>query len=364
MSTLRVEAAGLESFASRIGDLGRDVYAARSYIYGYADFSWQEEGLISLFRSAHESASDDLVDALRHLEDLLSESAFELFSAAHYYVNTDFAAAAELDRGYAAPVAWYQPPGWRETAAVPHGPLYAGSDPTHHLTDPGEPEASVGNGYLDLNAVFEPVSPASWLNWLLRETLGYDVIRSLTTPFTGDWRALARYGLALDRLGACLAEVGRNIQHATDEVDQYWTGNAASGATAYFAEVAAACHRAQSVLREVSVQYQEAAQGVWLLANQVAGIISAITDAVLVGGLGAGLGVLTSWTGIGGWAGGTLAASQVLRIQQLIQKAAGKIQAATTALQAIAGAVKALTDLDALKSLKLPAQPYDHPRQP
>ncbi|BCB91129.1 hypothetical protein Psuf_084420 [Phytohabitans suffuscus] len=186
----------------------------------------------------------------------------------------------------------------------------------------------------------------------------------ITKQFTGDWRALARFGIAVGRLGDCVGDVGHNIRYARDEVARHWTGNAASSALAYFTEVAAACAAAQAALRELSGQYKEAARGNWLFANQAAGVITGITDAAMLGGIGAGIGTLFGWTGLGAWAGGTLAGSQILRITALIQDATKIIQTAGSTLSAIAGAVLGMTDLGGLRSLPLPAHPYDHPGVP
>jgi hypothetical protein len=359
---MQVEAAALDTFASRIHGLGLDVAAGGRYIRDHADFSWLEDGLIGLLRSAHENAVAEVDDALRHLEYLLDKSAFELRFAERYYVNTDLESATEIDGTFDGAPQFYGP--LRPEAPDPYSPSSAWSEPQAHLTDPGEPEASIGDGYVDPGQIFELVSPASWLNWLLKETFGFDVIGWITKQFTGDWRALARFGIAAEKLGDCIGDVGHNIRYARDEVGRHWTGNAASSALAYFTEVTAACAAAQAALRELAGQYQEAARGNWLFANQAAGVITAITDAVMLGGIGAGLGVLLGWTGVGGWAGGTLAGSQVIRINGLIQDATGIIQTASTALSGIAGMVMGMTDLGGIRSLPMPAHPYDHPGVP
>ncbi|GAB3531333.1 hypothetical protein [Phytohabitans suffuscus] len=359
---MQVEAAALATFASRVHGLGLDVAAGRRYIRDHADFSWQEEGLIGLLRSAHENAAAEVDDALRHLEYLLDKSAFELRFAEHYYVNTDIESATAIDGTFDGAPQLYGP--LRPEAPDPYSPALSWSEPQAYLTDPGEPEASIGDGYVDPTQLFELVSPASWLNWLLRETFGFDVIGWITKQFTGDWRALARFGIAVGRLGDCVGDVGHNIRYARDEVARHWTGNAASSALAYFTEVAAACAAAQAALRELSGQYKEAARGNWLFANQAAGVITGITDAAMLGGIGAGIGTLFGWTGLGAWAGGTLAGSQILRITALIQDATKIIQTAGSTLSAIAGAVLGMTDLGGLRSLPLPAHPYDHPGVP
>ncbi|MGN9907744.1 hypothetical protein ACTMTJ_09340 [Phytohabitans sp. LJ34] len=359
---MRVDVAALETFASRIHGLGLDVAAGRRYVRDHADFGWLEDGLIGLLRPAHENAAAEVDEALRRLEYLLDRSALELRFAERYYVTTDVAAASDLDRTFDGAPVLYGP--LRPRTPDVRVPLAGWRDPQVHLTDPGEPEATIGDGYVDPVQVFEVVSPASWLNWLLRETVGFDLIGSMTKPFTGDWRALARFGVAVARLGDCLDDVGQNIRYASEEVGRHWTGNAAASALAYFGEVAAACAAARSALQELSERYKEAARGNWLFANQIAGVITAITDAVMVGGIGAGIGTLLGWTGIGAWAGGVLTASQVMRIQALAAEATKIIQSAGTALAAIAGAVMAMTDLGGLKSLPLPSRPYDHPGAP
>jgi hypothetical protein len=235
-------------------------------------------------------------------------------------------------------------------------------DPTRHLVDPGEPQADISNGYADPFDLFGMISPAHWINEFLKELVGWDVIGEMTASFTGEWEAYAKCGAAFDNLGKCMQDVGVNIQQGALDVDRKWSGNAADAAYLYFSEVAAATSSMQLALYEAAERYADASRGIWLFADQVAGILESVVDKAVLAGICAAAGTVLAETGVGAVAGYGLAALQIAQIIELIGKAGVIIQTAGTVIEGIAGLIMGLANQGgSLKKIQFPGGAYNHP---
>jgi len=121
-------------------------------------------------------------------------------------------------------------------------------DPTALLVAPGEPDASVSNGFANPLDLFNYVSPSAWINAAIEELTGVDVIGWMTNWVSGDWAAIWKFGDALHNLGQCLEQLGINIQQGMLDLDPAWDGNASDAAYQYFSNFAAAVGGQQSSL--------------------------------------------------------------------------------------------------------------------
>ena len=155
-------------------------------------------------------------------------------------------------------------------------------DPTRHLTEPQPVEPSDAGGYLNPLNVLDLASPTAWINYGIKELTGYDVLESFVKPFSGDWSAYSRYGDALKHLGPAAQDIGVNIQQELDRVDASWEGNANDAAYNYFNNLAAKTSELQHALYAAAAEYEDAARGIWLLAQQVANIIQSVIDEFVI----------------------------------------------------------------------------------
>jgi hypothetical protein len=59
-------------------------------------------------------------------------------------------------------------------------------DPTDFLKEPGEPDASVSNGFANPLDLFNYVSPSAWINAAIESLTGVDVFGWMTDWVSGD----------------------------------------------------------------------------------------------------------------------------------------------------------------------------------
>ncbi|TMM35772.1 MAG: hypothetical protein E6F99_18295 [Actinobacteria bacterium] len=236
-------------------------------------------------------------------------------------------------------------------------------DPTALLVAPGEPDASVSNGFANPLDLFNYVSPSAWINAAIEELTGVDVIGWMTNWVSGDWAAIWKFGDALHNLGQCLEQLGINIQQGMLDLDPAWDGNASDAAYQYFSNFAAAVGGQQSSLYDIGENYHKAALGAWQLANQLGNIVQALADKAIIAGIAAAAGTATAESGVGAIVGYGVAGLMVVDMLDLINKASTIINAAGTAILGLFG-----TGMDIgfkggdLSRVALPSVPYGFPR--
>jgi hypothetical protein len=248
----------------------------------------------------------------------------------------------------------------RDRDVPPWGGLM--DDPTRHLIDPGFPEGRPTGDISDPFIYFGIASPANWINQLITELTGQDIVAYISETLTGEWAAFIRCGMAFERLGRFFQDFGINLEYSTLSLGQGWQGSAADAASRYFSDLAAATSGTQLALYEVARSYEKVANGVWLLASQLSAIIEAICDAAILAGVAAAGGTILVETGVGAFVGYGLAAAKTAEIIELVGKASVIIQAAGTAILGVTGfAMDVANQGGSLKKYPLPGKPYDHP---
>jgi hypothetical protein len=235
-------------------------------------------------------------------------------------------------------------------------------DPTDFLKEPGEPDDSVSNGFLNPTDLFNYLSPSAWINDAIANLTGFDVLGYFTDWVSGDWAALWKFGEAMGALAPFMQQVGMNIQQGAIQQDQRWDGNASDAAYRYFSNLAAASSGQQTALDDAQEGYHKAAQGAWELSQQLGNIIQALADKAILAGISAAAGTALAETGIGAVAGYAAAALLVKQMLDLINKASTIINTATTA---ILGSFGLGMDLayrgGGLSDIKLPTAAYTSP---
>lgn len=235
-------------------------------------------------------------------------------------------------------------------------------EPTSHLTEPPSPQATIGDGYVNLGMIFDLISPSAWINETLKTIVGWDVLGYCSSFFAGDWESYARFGGALQQLAEFHQALGVKVQQGAIAADRDWHGNAADGAYMYFSDLASATSGQQIPLREISGDYDEAARGVWMTAQQVQGLVQAALDKAIIAGVSAAAGTVTAKTVVGPIVGYAVAAWQVIDIINLINRASTLMQTAITTIQTVAGTILARTNVGGdLSNFPLPQSTYDHP---
>ncbi len=242
-------------------------------------------------------------------------------------------------------------PGWR--------------DPTGFLIEPGEPDESVTNGFLNPLDLFNAVSPTAWLNSAIEALTGTDFIGWCTEWLSGDWEGIWKFGDAMGNLAQCMQQIGVDIQAGFTQVDGSWDGNASDAAYAYFSSLATKTSGQQVAISPTENAYHKAATGAWQISNQLGNIAQALADNAILAGLVAGASGALMGTGVGAVAGGAgmgAVALIVLDMLKLINDASLIINTAGTAIFGIFGEAMSLAYQGGdLTSVPLPNVPYVSP---
>ncbi|MFC0006578.1 hypothetical protein [Micromonospora siamensis] len=235
-------------------------------------------------------------------------------------------------------------------------------DPTRFLTEPGKPDSSITNGFVNPIDMFNYVSPSAWINAAIKKLTGVDVFGWMTQWIGGDWEAIWKFGDAMGNLAACMQQIGMNIQQGMLNLDGQWDGHAGDAAFQYFSKLASATSGQQLSLYDIRDSYHKAATGAWQLANQLGNILQALADKAIIAGLAAAAGTITAETGVGAVAGYGVAALMVIDMLNLINKASLLINTAGTAILGFFGTGMDLAYQGGdLSSIKLPAVSYTAP---
>lgn len=236
-------------------------------------------------------------------------------------------------------------------------------DPTAYLTGPPEPDVNVGYGWENPRMYLDALSPTYWINEVIKEITGRDVIGEAVAPVTGDWRSYARFGSALNQLGEFALALGLKVTEGTSAVDREWDGRAADAAHLYFQGLAEATAAQRPVLHDIRDQYYAATTAVWDYARGVGGLIGTICDAAIIAGIAAAAGTATFETGVGPVVGYGVAAWQTGRIVKAANDIITAYNVTYAAIDILKGNI--LSRINApdgdLGGYPLPEQAYDHP---
>ncbi|MFG1674149.1 WXG100 family type VII secretion target [Micromonospora sp. NPDC049282] len=238
-------------------------------------------------------------------------------------------------------------------------------EPTDLLVEPGDPDPSLSKGFANPIGILDAISISHWINEIIKEVAGYDVIGTITAAFVGDWESFYKAGDAYGNLGQSLQALGGNLIEATTQLDAQWDGHAADAAFVYFRKLAAATSQQNIVLAQVQEKYHEAARAIWLLADMIGGLIKMIIDKAIIIGVSTAAGTALLETGAGAVVGYGVAAWQAMELVKKVNDAATKIQAGGTLILGFFSFLKALADQGGdLTKIQLPDQPYMSPVTP
>ncbi|GAA2848184.1 hypothetical protein Acy02nite_02260 [Actinoplanes cyaneus] len=238
-------------------------------------------------------------------------------------------------------------------------------DPTGFLAEPGDPDESISNGFVNPLDLFNAASPSAWLNEAIEGITGVDVFGWFTEWLAGDWEGIWKFGDAMANLAQCVQQVGVDIQLGMNQLDRSWDGNASESAYAYFSSLATRTSGQQTAIRPVAESYRKAATGAWQVSNQLGNIFQALADSAVLWCLTVGASGALYGTGAGavvGTAGMGAAGLIALEMLSLINKASVIMNTAGTAILGLVGEGMSLAYQGGdLSSVPLPNVPYVSP---
>ena len=235
-------------------------------------------------------------------------------------------------------------------------------EPTDFLVEPGQPDASLTKGFANPIGILDAISISHWINQIIKDVAGYDVIGTITNVFVGDWESFYKAGDAYGNLGQSLQALGQNVSLISSQLDQQWDGQAADAAFTYFRQLGTAAVEQNVVLTQIEEQYHEAGRAIWLLADMIGGLIKLMIDKAIIIGVSAAAGTALIETGVGAVAGYGIATWQAIELVKKVNDAAVKIQTGGTLILGFFSFMKTLADQGGdLSKVPLPDQPYTSP---
>lgn len=265
-----------------------------------------------------------LIDWFDHLEQVLDGTATELIAVADEGEGIDMEQAALIDAT--------DPDVYNDNAQTPSGdPELA---PSYDRTDDSLPVWGPPTGgaafFCDLGSHDELnqlstnlvpgdlLSPSEWidtvLGWLGAQTLPQRILET----YGGRWGDIQQFADTINGLASLVDDMHGHLASAAAYAGVQWQGYASNSAQAYLEDLLNALSDAQSALADAGTVFSDYCTGVIQSAEQIAGAIYGLYDAVLVAAAGAAFGTGTVWTGGGGLIGyGTAGVSLLWAFKKL-----------------------------------------------
>jgi len=238
-----------------------------------------------------------------------------------------------------------------EASAVLHTPYPV--DPIPDLLD-------------EIIGITDWVSPGALLRKAIEFALGEDPAMELIEKFTGDWEEVSTVSSAVTQVGEYFGQVGLDVETVRAELMQTWEGNAASGASAYFEELALAIDELRGPMDEIADAYQTLAIGAYDAANAVSGLLNMLLDYLVELGITLAATGAFGWTGVGLAIGGAgtayLAYKATSTWLKVVEACGDAVTIAQGTIAVAAGAAGVLTTT-VPPELELGAPTYDHPAE-
>jgi hypothetical protein len=273
----------LSDYATLLAGTAGDAKHAAGYVQSEFKMKPSEQGftvhgiaVINPLGSRNADLQQAAHTALEHLADLLASSKHAMGAAASYYQSTDQANAEQADRAYPGHSRQTEPP------AKPAGP-YPG---IRNVTDPELRTPVAGNPPVNPLAPIQQaqamLSPADHILQIIKAVLGFDPLEKATEAFTGDWAKYSEIANGWSGLASFTDDINKNLTHGLAVLAEYWTGNAADAAQAYFHGLTKALGEMAGTFRALHTRYVIAENTTYDLAQDIASDIEAMVDTAIV----------------------------------------------------------------------------------
>ena len=207
------------------------------------------------------------------------------------------------------------------------------------------------------------ISVSYWIGWAVEQICGTNPWMWVAEQFAGDYEAAQRAGIALKNLGEFNAAYSAAVKNNTEAViPAAWQGNAAESAHEYFSSLSKALTDQVAELQSIGREFETMAVGVYEAAAGFKGFFEMALDWAIIAAVEAAAAAATSWTIVGGIAGGVATAASIYKGVTAWQQALHYHTIAWNAVQSFTGVVAGyLAALDGMEKVPLPGTGYDHP---
>lgn len=371
--------ARVEGFAGELEDLGLDAKLGVAYAEEQVVVSGADSGYIVDVADSVRQIRADAVQLLLDLQDALRVSSSELLMVCRMLDDVDQAVREQFDALVPAD-AYPVPP--QDLAAVSVDDVDDGIDEevepgvggivvgpaSAYLNDPVAADAAYSD-WQQVVDVTDLLSPSTYILKGLELVLGYNPIHELAEWMTGDWEAVSKAGSAMVQLAEYADICSLNLWASCEAVfgptvgaPAGWTGNAATAARNCFVALQVAIHDANPACGNLGSALQDAASGMYHLAESLSDLLEAFLDKLIDIGVHALAGAALSETIIGGLFFGGWAVLDVKKAADIYDDIRDIEAGVKGIVEAVAGIVLANSPT-AVPLPTLPA-PYHQPSTP
>lgn len=210
------------------------------------------------------------------------------------------------------------------------------------------------------------VSPAFWLNGIIKTITGFDALTTITDYVAGDWAAIQQAGTAIENLAKYNVVYADGINAAAKDFEASWRGNAADSARTYFASLAGGLGKQVDPLQEIADEIKAFALSSYGLAQTISGLVQTLFDLAAMWAIKQVAVAALSATVAGAPAAAAMEAAAALDAARMIKTWIdiwGKLGLMWAGSEGTIGAISAGLN-GAIDSADLPAikaDSYDHP---
>jgi hypothetical protein len=304
--TLKVVPDSVAGYGKLLDKLGEHAYDVSRYA-GDASFDALgtfDHGLLSMLSYTNSETAKKVKAVATNVGELLGKCGRQFSDAAYRYEKMDLKASADLSKieydvrtpeeqrqdllefdaqlpKAARPPSERLPEAGGKTFEVER-------DPKRHLIEP-QPIVEDDPSKI-LSSKIDWLSPAHYVNLLVKKVTGFDFIKETSEFFGGDWKGWAKTADVWRRCGWAYTDIAHGVWKGNVHLDEDWQGNASDAAYAYHHKLAFLIKDLQKPMSKLSEVYRLAAIHANTAASVVADYTKQLIDTaiILLAGRGAG----------------------------------------------------------------------------
>lgn len=199
------------------------------------------------------------------------------------------------------------------------------------------------------------ISLGHWAMVAIDKMGGPNIPQEVGDWFAGDWSEVGRAADALRNLGDFCDAASRAVSEELGTLDTTWDGKAAAAASTYFTNLASTLSSQVSNFKDIAGQFDSTTFGVKEMANAVGSLVESLADYAIAAGISLAAAAASSWTIVGGIAGGAGAAYSIYKGAKVIQELLDIRAKVWVACEALIGLIAgSLSSIQGFTSEQLP----------
>lgn len=246
-------------------------------------------GITAVFNTLqkkHAEVQKKVEAAFDHLTSILQGSEVSVNDALNTYAHSDEQAAANMDAQLP-----HTKVGQHLPTSAPFSGYHLGINPADDLLPAHAPDFP--NPFSALETALNTFSPTGLLDTLVVNVTGVDIFALVSEFWGGDWQAFGMLYQYWGDLSNFSADLANNLHICIKTLGEYWEGNAADAALAYFGRLHNALQGLSRAFADLADRYHKVGETTYVEAQATSGLLSELADVLVMDGLTVG-GVVTS----------------------------------------------------------------------